>query len=273
MKPRIRDLFEQFAASLAQVFESMAEERPDVACEDAIRNPEGEEILWWEQPLQFAPEMKIWAGAPRDTWEYAGTLTLKAAGLDAVEESEARNTWLEILGQALSPLARAIGAVMGREVTCEGGAEQAPKGGVEEWIPVRIAFREKALPPLYVGFSSSLIDTISEPPTVLQPQPPSEDHIDAEVATLPSRSRTMGLLLDVDLPVSISFGKTQLPMRDVIKLTTGSIVELNRGVNEPVEVLVNGSLVARGEVVVVEGNYGVRILEIASRQDRMRTLR
>ena len=83
----------------------------------------------------------------------------------------------------------------------------------------------------------------------------------------------MSLLLDVDLPISISFGKTHLAMRDVIKLTTGSIVELNRGVNEPVEVLVNGSPVARGEVVVVEGNYGVRILEIASRQDRMRTLR
>ena len=57
------------------------------------------------------------------------------------------------------------------------------------------------------------------------------------------------------------------------KLTTGSIVELNRGVNDQVEVLVNQSLIARGEVVVVEGNYGVRIQEIVSRQDRMRSLR
>jgi len=83
----------------------------------------------------------------------------------------------------------------------------------------------------------------------------------------------MNLLLDVDLPVSISFGRTQLPMKDVIKLTTGSIVELNRSVNEPVEVLVNQCLIARGEVVVVEGNYGVRILEIVSRQERIRSLR
>ena len=75
------------------------------------------------------------------------------------------------------------------------------------------------------------------------------------------RSRTMELLLDVDLPVSISFGKTQLPLKDVLKLTTGSIVELNRGVNDQVEVLVNQCLIARGEVVVVEGNYGVRIQE------------
>ena len=83
----------------------------------------------------------------------------------------------------------------------------------------------------------------------------------------------MDLLLDVELPVSISFGKTQLALKDVLKLTTGSIVELNRGVDEPVEVLVNHCLVARGEVVVVEGNYGIRIQQISSRQDRLRSLR
>lgn len=82
----------------------------------------------------------------------------------------------------------------------------------------------------------------------------------------------MDLLLDVELPVSISFGKTCLPLRDVLKLTTGSIVELNRTASDPVDVLVNQRLVARGEVVVVEGNYGIRIQEIASRQDRLRSI-
>jgi flagellar motor switch protein FliN/FliY len=84
---------------------------------------------------------------------------------------------------------------------------------------------------------------------------------------------TMDLLLDVELPVSVSFGKTEIAMKDVLKLTTGSIVELNRGVNEPVEVLVNHCLIARGEVVVVEGNYGVRIQQIVSRTDRLRSVR
>jgi flagellar motor switch protein FliN/FliY len=90
---------------------------------------------------------------------------------------------------------------------------------------------------------------------------------------VPVQSRTMDLLLDVNLPVSISFGKALLPMKDVLKLTTGSIVELNRVLNDPVEVLVNHCLIARGEVVVVEGNYGIRIQEIASRQDRLRSVR
>jgi flagellar motor switch protein FliN/FliY len=274
MTPRNRNLFEQFAASLAQVFESMAEERPSVICETPVQPPEGEQILWWEQPLQFAPEMKIWAGAPRSAWEYAGTMTLKAAGLDSVEEAEARNTWLEILSQALSTLARAIGGVLGREVACEGGVEHPPETSIADWFALRMTFGGRALAQIYLSFSPQLSDAIATPPTVLQTQEADvEDDATVSKPSTPARSRTMSLLLDVDLPVSISFGKTHLAMRDVIKLTTGSIVELNRGVNEPVEVLVNGSLVARGEVVVVEGNYGVRILEIASRQDRMRTLR
>jgi len=61
------------------------------------------------------------------------------------------------------------------------------------------------------------------------------------------RSRTLPLLLNVDLPVGISFGKTQLPMRGVLELTTGSIVEINCGANEPAGVLPNHRQVARGQ--------------------------
>jgi flagellar motor switch protein FliN/FliY len=82
----------------------------------------------------------------------------------------------------------------------------------------------------------------------------------------------MDVLLDVELPVSVSFGRAQLPLKEVLKLTTGSIVELNRAISEPVEVIVNNCVIARGEVVVVEGNYGVRIHEILSRDKRLRTL-
>ncbi|MGD1090960.1 MAG: FliM/FliN family flagellar motor switch protein [Bryobacteraceae bacterium] len=57
-----------------------------------------------------------------------------------------------------------------------------------------------------------------------------------------------------------------------MKLTTGSVVELNRAVSEPVEVIVNNCVIARGEVVVVEGNFGVRIQQVISRQERLRTL-
>ncbi len=80
---------------------------------------------------------------------------------------------------------------------------------------------------------------------------------------------TLDVLLDVELPLSVSFGRTFLPIREVLKLSTGSIVELNCPANEYVEVIVNNCAVARGEVVVVEGNYGVRIHEIVSRHERL----
>jgi flagellar motor switch protein FliN/FliY len=82
----------------------------------------------------------------------------------------------------------------------------------------------------------------------------------------------LDLLLEVELPIGVSFGRTQMRLKEALKLTTGSIVELNRSVTEPVEIIVNNCVIARGEVVVVDGNYGVRILEIISREERLRTL-
>ena len=80
------------------------------------------------------------------------------------------------------------------------------------------------------------------------------------------------MLLQVELDLSVSFGTTCLNLQEVLKLASGSIVELNRSVAEPVDVLVNNCVIARGEVVVVDGNYGIRVTEIVSRQDRMRTI-
>jgi flagellar motor switch protein FliN/FliY len=79
----------------------------------------------------------------------------------------------------------------------------------------------------------------------------------------------MKLLLDVEMSLSVSFGSTYMPLRDVLKLTTGSIVELDRLIMEPVDIIVNNCVIARGEVVVIEGNYGVRVIDVVSRSDRM----
>ncbi|HVU46815.1 MAG TPA: flagellar motor switch protein FliN [Terracidiphilus sp.] len=70
------------------------------------------------------------------------------------------------------------------------------------------------------------------------------------------------LVMDVELNVTLRFGQRQLPLRDVLELTSGSVVELDRLVDEPVELLLDGKLVARGEAVIVDGNYGLRVTEI-----------
>ena len=276
MTEPVRRLLDEWTAGLAQVVASMADQKPDIAGKPPAAPPAEPDLLWWEQPFQAAPGMTVWVATPHTTWEYTGTLTLKAAGLETVEANEARNTWLEILGQSLSTLARSIGGMVGREVACEGGAEHAPEAMPEIAASVSLTFGELPQQPLWIGFSpkSGRPDFATRRNRRLRCARRLPRHRGRRRPRRPARhSPTMDLLLDVELPVSVSFGKTEIPMKDVLKLTTGSIVELNRGVNEPVEVLVNHCLIARGEVVVVEGNYGVRIQEIISRSDRLRSVR
>lgn len=70
------------------------------------------------------------------------------------------------------------------------------------------------------------------------------------------------LVMDVELNVSLRFGQRQLPLREVLELTSGSVIELDRMVDEPVELLLDGKVVARGEAVIIDGNYGLRVTEI-----------
>jgi flagellar motor switch protein FliN len=278
LKEPVQSLLTQWTEALAQVLEAMTDQKPEVKWQSGITLAADPEALWWEQPFQVSPEAIVWVAAPRQTWEHAGTVTLQAAGLETVEIGEARSTWLEILGQSLGGLARSITALMGREVTCEAGREHTPENPPESGAAISMKLNDTALPPLWVGFSPTLVSIVCNPPPPLAPAAegagPERGQQQAEpAANRSSAPPTMELILDVELPVSISFGKTDMAMRDVLKLTTGSIVELNRGVNDPVEVMINHCLIARGEVVVVEGNYGVRIQHIASRLDRIRSLR
>jgi flagellar motor switch protein FliN/FliY len=87
----------------------------------------------------------------------------------------------------------------------------------------------------------------------------------------PSRpaAGTLDLLMDVEMPVSVRFGSTSVLLRDIIAWTQGSLVEFYRSPDEPADIVVNGQVVARGAVVVVQGHYGVRITEVAGLRENM----
>src|SRR5262245_26502908 len=142
----VRSLLDQWTAGLAQVLESMTDRKPEVHWESGITLASDPEALWWKQPFQISRDALVWVAAPRLTWEHCGTVTLQAAGLDTVETTEARNTWLEILGQSLGGLARAIGAILEREVTCDPGSERAPASTPETGAAVSIRLAETTLP-------------------------------------------------------------------------------------------------------------------------------
>jgi len=87
-----------------------------------------------------------------------------------------------------------------------------------------------------------------------------------------ARSRTLDVIMDIDLPLVVRFGRTELPLRTLTTLGPGSVIDLGRSPDDPVELLVSDRVVARGEVVVVAGNYGIRILDVVSPRDRARSL-
>ena len=85
--------------------------------------------------------------------------------------------------------------------------------------------------------------------------------------------QNLDLLLDVDIPVTVEVGRTEMPLEQVLRLVPGSIVSLDKKVEEPVDLRVNGKLVARGEVVMVDDTYGLRITQIVDKAGRIESLR
>lgn len=85
-------------------------------------------------------------------------------------------------------------------------------------------------------------------------------------------NKNLALVMDVHLNLTVELGKTDLSIKDVLELTRGSVIELERVAGEPVDLMANGKLIAKGEVVVIEDNFGLRITSIVSPADRLRGL-
>lgn len=86
------------------------------------------------------------------------------------------------------------------------------------------------------------------------------------------QNQNLNILLDVKLQLTVELGRTELPIKKVLELTKGSIVTLNKAAGEPVELYANGKLIAYGEVVVIEDNFGLRITHITDPAKRLHSL-
>jgi len=267
---------EEWTTALANVMEALAGERPQTKCapssdgstlaDPALQQDHGE-IFWWKQPYVLPGDPAVWAGAPADSWKNLAQRVLGTA--DNIDDSQVRETYLELLQQSFGELARSASKRWARQVNPGVGLEEREPPPTKDFYRVETAYSD--------GTAAVLFVTITGLPELPPPDESEERSAETEEespgASRPGvQSKTFDLLLGVELPVSVSFGHIQLPLKDVLKLTAGSIIELNRTIDEPVEVIVNNCVVARGEVVVVEGNYGVRIHHIMSRKERLDSL-
>ncbi|RDW18036.1 flagellar motor switch phosphatase FliY [Oceanobacillus chungangensis] len=88
-----------------------------------------------------------------------------------------------------------------------------------------------------------------------------------------SEQRNLDMLLDIPLKITVELGRTKRSIKDILDLTSGSIIELDKLAGEPVDILVNDKLIAEGEVVVIDENFGVRVTDIISKPDRLLKLK
>jgi flagellar motor switch protein FliN len=181
---------------------------------------------------------------------------------------------IALFTQAAAATARSLVARLGREVCLDFAGSQRPA-----WTPAAQATFQLVVspnPPMFLTLqlSAELVDVLQS--------------IEGETATTSSesgavrgssagnessRDSNIDLLMDVELEVSLRFGDRKLLLKEVLELGPGSLIELDQEVQDPVELLVGNKVVARGDVVIVDGNYGLRVTEIATPSERIESLR
>lgn len=124
---------------------------------------------------------------------------------------------------------------------------------------------------------NELVSTYEESVRVEPPRQPVEVH-NVKFESLEQNTNVSGynnidLIMDVPLEVSVLLGRTKKSIKDILNLGVGSLIELDKLADEPVEILVNGKMIAYGEVVVVDENFGVRITSIVSGKERLNSLK
>lgn len=270
-----------WSKEFGNALEAMADERPELEARSGPAAFDGAAALkgdavWWKQVLDASPGSAVWIGASRAACTVFGQRILSAAGIDSSDAEEQKNAYLEVVRQSLGSFASVIGAQIGREIASTEGAEEEPPHDKTAGCEIVVKRPDGPLPPLIFLINRELLTATSRPagadqPEALLPAAATEEPAGSELST--RAYSTLSLLLDVELPVSVSFGRSRVRMQEILKLITGSIIELDRSISEPVEVIVNNCVVARGEVVVVDGNYGVRINEVMSRTERLQESR
>ena len=237
--------------------------------------------LWFDLPNDMAEGALLSVGCTRET---VHSLIALITGEERPEPASARGTYIEILSQAAGLFGRTASEPLGKAAQfsdvvessypadAELGLEYVAQWGGSEYLFAFVPNASAVRALTSAGTDQEAAERDSA--TGADPQPANgEAAASTGQISLSSGARhNLAMLLHVELDLSVSFGTTHLNLQEVLKLASGSIVELNRSVAEPVDVLVNNCVIARGEVVVVDGNYGIRVTEIVSRQDRMRTI-
>ncbi len=195
--------------------------------------------------------------------------SLPKLGADAV-----LTLWPELFERIAGAASDRLSGQLGATVTSS--ATEEPDTNSEDGVPFLLTVGGISIPVLFVDSTRSASQAPDNTQSKRETVKGKEVH--SEIRT-PSQfegangSRGMDLLLDVELEASLRFGSREMPLSEVMELGPGDVVQLDRHIADPVDLIVGDKIVARGEVVLISGAFGLRITEVATPQRRLETIR
>jgi len=205
---------------------------------------------------------------------FAATLTGDEAGRFAVlldgpildtplvgEGMDQKAGWSELLREVAEAAAGDLLARTGKKCRVEAFEEIGAESKVSRAFQLRAGER---------AFTILVRDEVRGPKPAAAPAAPQTQ---ATVPAAPALSPGIELLLDVELEASLRFGCREMPLAEILDLGPGDVVQLDRHVTDPVDLIVGDKIVARGEVVLVNGNFGLRVTEVAAPRKRLESIR
>ena len=193
---------------------------------------------------------------PTTVLHCAQTLTGDTAPAEMTPEH--RDAALELIRQVAGLVSTSLEPRWGEVQLRIEAAQAVPTWSASATAWLRAGEDSAPLAWVEVHLSAALVAALR---AVRKEEPPAREAPTENSA--PDRDVNLGLLMDVELAVALRFGSRRLPLRDVLDLGPGAVVELDRQVQEPVDLLLDGRLLARGEVVVIDGNYAMSVTEVA----------
>jgi flagellar motor switch protein FliN len=202
----------------------------------------------------------------RSTVEIAQILVGEAPNGNAEFKPEHQEAFEEFLRQTAGHVVSALKPVWGEvQIRLDSAAPPAWSAAATRWIftaseaPCRLWIEcqiSAALQASLVAAGRSADGPVRQAASIAGGQHPG--------VMVPGTAGNLDLLMDVELGVTLRFGSRNMQLQDILELGAGAVVELDRGIEEPAELLLEGKVIARGEVVVVDGNYGLRVLDIVT---------
>lgn len=266
------------AELLQQILGTAFQAEMDTGEDAAVPKPAGDAGIWLEflAGPPISAKQAFWM-SPSDGAYLARAFVGEEAEPAAELTDENRDAIAELVRQIAGNVALALKAKLGKDCVVQFVAAAAP--GWSPAVQNRVRLTADGHPPLtlHIQLESPLAEALAPPPEAPAARPPVTPAVPAAPAADPASAavaeqRNLELLLDMELEVDIRFGRREMLLRDILELNAGAVVEFEQHIEEPVELLLGGRVIGRGEVVVVDGNYGLRVSEICGAHARLNSL-